>query len=63
MTKEDLELTSKYMDRYSSWCSTHTCDEFSCPVFVERQQNREKRIMLSCFRTFCKMMEEGKLNQ
>jgi hypothetical protein len=42
MTKEDLEMTSKYMDSYSSWCSNHTCDELSCPVFVERQKQRAR---------------------
>lgn len=62
MTKEDLEMTAKYMDSYTIWCQNHTCDELSCPVFVQRQKQRENKIMLSCFRTFCKLMEEHKLN-
>lgn len=61
MTKEDLEMTSKYMDSYSTWCQNHTCDEFSCPVYVERQKQRENKVLISCFRTFCKLMEEHKL--
>ena len=61
MTKEDLEMTKKYMDPYSSWCSNHECDSESCPVYVVMEQNRKNRIKTSCFRTFCKMSEEGKI--
>ena len=57
MTKEDLELTGKYMDPYSNWCSSHQCDE-TCPVWVKRQEYRKNKIIKSCFRTFCEIMEE-----
>lgn len=61
MTKEDIQATEKYLDKYSMWCSNHTCDEESCPVFVVMQENRKNKIKTSCFRSFCKLCEEGKI--
>ncbi len=57
MTKEDLELTGKYMNSYSDWCSNHQCDD-TCPVWVRRQEYKKNMVIKSCFRTFCEIMEE-----
>lgn len=61
MTKEDLEITGKYMDAYSDWCSNHECND-TCPVWVRRQEYKDKKILKSCFRTFCEIMNEKEQN-
>lgn len=54
MTKEDLELTAKYMDDYSKYCQETECGE-ECPVFREHQMNKVD----SCFKIYCRLREAG----
>ena len=62
MTKEDLEATGKYLEPYNNWCPNHTCDD-TCMVWVKRQEYRKNRIIKSCFRTFCELMEQKSLQE
>jgi len=54
MTREDLELTKKYLPTYSSFCNERECGE-ECPVFVRHEQSPQR----SCFMTYCDLCESG----
>lgn len=58
MTREQLELTKKYLNDYTEYCKNRECGE-GCPVFDEHILNKST----SCFLIYCKLRETGKLDK
>ena len=58
LTREDIELTKKYMDDYGKFCASRECGQ-GCPVYDIHETEKQT----SCFKIYCRLRESGTLEK